>query len=165
MGIPGVTAPNTTGILTGIQTLLQSVTWSSIGNTTQYKTVMLGEVKDATNKVPLVSIRLQKGDVERYTTGGKVKERPRFFLRTYVDYTTVQAASVAEMQIATIRDAVTPVFNEKTALNSVPGVLECAWVRNSETYGYLTINGQYYRVVELALDVVQSYTIVGGFTQ
>lgn len=165
MPTPGVDAPNTSGIVTGIQTLVQAVIWPSIGNTTQYKTIAIGERKDVTNQVPLLTIRAQQGDVERYTTGGKIKDRPRFILRTYVDYTTVQAAQVAEEQLYAIRDAVTPVFNQKTALNGVTGVLECMWERNSEKYGYITVNGQWYRIHEHVLSVVQSYTLVGGFTQ
>jgi hypothetical protein len=147
---------NTSGVLLAVSGYLQG---AQINGLPVYKTVAEGIIKDITNTVPCAMVFLaQDGSVRDYL-GGRIHDPQCVHILSVVDYTNALAA---ELQIASIRDAIVAIFQERARLGDTPLVYTTTIKDKPFTFGFMKVDGVDYRTHEMALEVTQEYSVPVG---
>lgn len=155
-------APNSAAVLTQIQTELQALKLAD-GITNAYSTVVVGGEKDFTELVlPVGQIIPRHDDSERRAFGGTINEHTDIEIRSIVDYTNVNSAEQAELQLLSIRDALMPLLNKYAVLPNTITVANAKIKPNSAAYLWMFLKPNWYRVHTVTLTVAQYYVIPGG---
>lgn len=157
----GPTAPNTTAVVTEIQTLLQALKLVD-GVTPAYQTVVIGGSKDYTQiPLPCANIIVHTDDSKRHAHGGTIVEAQDFEIRSVVDY-TIQTANQAELQIISIRDALMPLLQKYAVLPNTATVYHAQVKQGSVMFNWMWLKPDWYRIHSVVLEVNQYYVIPGG---
>jgi hypothetical protein len=151
--------PNTLAIAQAIVNYQTTATYASGGSV--YTATTLGEFRDITDVLPCCEVYANEDDSQRYTTGGRVKDHQSFYVLSIVDMTD---SSNAETQIMQIRDAIIPQFVKHVELGISGTVLLAKYKPGSGRFTRIYRNDQFYRSHVFLVEVVQEYTLSGGFT-
>lgn len=147
---------NTPSIQTAIKTMAQGL---QINSAPAYATVKVGALKDLTDALPILEITSSEDNTERASMNqiGQqvlIADEQVFTLTSIVDFTN---SETAEATLATLRDALTQMFQSSAHLNDTTGVIG-VWLSNGK-YGYIFRNGQWYRMHQIKLTVRLDYEI------
>lgn len=157
MSFPG--APNTTAVLTQLQTELQALLLAD-GVTHAYQTVKIAGIKDYTElPLPVGQILLHLDDSQRHALGGTIMEHTDIEIRSVCDYTD---EATAELQVVAIRDALMPLLNTYAVLPNTLTVYSAKIKPNSGQFMWMFLKPNWYRIHTVILTVAQYYVISGG---
>lgn len=157
--MPAPSAPNTTAVLTELQTLLQALKLAD-NVTPAYQTVIIGAQKDYTEiPLPCCTLIPRHDDSARHAHGGTIVEHTDIEIRTVCDYTN---ASAAELQVIAIRDALMPLLNKYAVLPSTSTVYHAEIKKGSANFAWMFLKPDWYRIHTVTLEVAQYYVIPGG---
>lgn len=151
------TNPNTPAILEALEATAQAL---QLNGSSAYKTVSIGAVKDVSDLMPLLEVTgvddlTERVSMDQVGESVLVQDDQAFILMSIVDYTNAQAA---ELQIAQLRDLLTPALHSSVHLNSTPGV-QGVYVENNGKYGYVLRNGVWYRMHQIRVMIRYYYEI------
>jgi len=155
-------APQTTAVVQQLQRELQALKLAD-GVTLAYQTVVIGGVKDYTElALPAGVIIARHDDSQRHAFGGTIMEHTDIEIRSVVDYTTINSASQAELQILAIRDALLPLLNTYAVLPNTVTVYSARIKPNSAAFLWMWLKPNWYRIHTVVLEVAQYYVIPGS---
>lgn len=154
-----ITAPNTTAVVTQIQTELTTLKLAD-NVTNAYNTVVFGPKKDYTQiPLPCATVIAHQDDSKRHAHGGTIMEHTDIEIRSICDYTDENAA---ELQVLSIRDALMPLLNKYAVLPNTIGVYSARIKPNSAAFLWMWLKPNWYRVHTVILEVAQYYVVQGG---
>lgn len=155
-------APNTAAVFNQVKSELQSLKLAD-GITNAYQTVIIGGEKDFTElALPIGQIIPRHDDSQRHAMGGTIMEHTDIEFRSIVDYTNVNSAEQAELQVVAIRDALMPLLNKYAVLPNALTVYNAKIKPNSGAFLWMFLKPNWYRVHTVTLTVAQYYVIPGG---
>ncbi|MBO0796940.1 MAG: hypothetical protein J2P36_39170 [Ktedonobacteraceae bacterium] len=170
MAISWPAAPDTNAVLDACKSAMEGVTFNYTDGSKDLggnyiitqrtlQRVTKGGLKDYTESTPLGVIRLFQGPTERHNFGGRVRNRLLVHLRFALSMIDAEAA---EVNLAYFNDAFPPYFLQHATLSGAHGVFNSRLDQESIRMGYVEVQRQEYRVLEMLLEVNQEYQIPGG---
>jgi len=163
--MPSPLQPDTTDVANALQTYLQAVNYLNTSTPVYVASgVVHGRWKDPSANLPanssnvLGEIHGRGAKLERYASGGRVKDYANFLV---VSFTDMSNSSAAWQRIYTVRDAMAVYVTQHTQLAAAGNLLKVRLYPDEE---YVEVQrGKWYLAHVCRVEALSEWVVSGGF--